>query len=228
MRLATLLALALAALPTAVLGQGASEYQKPPHANADEIAISFLEGRYISPVTCKLKDGSQIEVEDSIQLKPSPEQGGGKSLKATFFGIQVAGADYCYSSIDRRVVDRRGVLHLHFRTRNRPEYGIADFRRMAKAGPLTYNAHRGGLQVHEIGGDAAAQTPRAVSFDGDDSRLVVEGVPAGTDGSKLITQYFAKHPAPEGELRRYFTFRFFAKDESEFTFYAIEDTPRRK
>jgi hypothetical protein len=226
MRLATLLALALAALPASALAQGESEYQKPAHINADEIAIQFLSGRYISPVICKRKDGSQVEVNDSIQLKASPEASGGKSLKATFFGIQVADADYCYSSIERRVVDRRGILHLHFRTRNRPEYGMADFRRVAKSGPLTYNAHRGELQVREIGGDSAAQAPRMVAFDGGDSRLVVEGVADGTDGAKLVTQFFAKHPEQEGLARRVFTFRFIAKDESEFTFYAIEDDRR--
>jgi hypothetical protein len=228
MRLATLLALALAALPALAIAQGASEYQKPPHINADEIAISFLEGRYISPVICKRKDGSQVEVNDSIQLKASPEQGGGNSLKATFFGIQVTDADYCYSSIERRVLDRRGFLHLHFRTRNRPDYGVADFRRMAKAGPLVYNAHRGELLLREIGGDAGAQAPRVLAFDGGDSRLVVEGIPDGSDGAKLLTQFFAKHPPQEGINRRYFTFRFFAKDGSEFTFYAIEDDRRWK
>jgi hypothetical protein len=228
MRLATVLALVLATLPRIARAQGASEYQRPPHINADEIAIEFLQGRYIMPVTCKLKDDSQVEVDDSIQLKASPEAGGGKSLKATFFGIQVADADYCYSSVDRRVVDRRGFLHFHFRTRNRPDYGIADFRRMAKAGPLTYNAHRGELQVREIGADAAAQEPRVLAFDGGESRLVVEGIPDGTDGAKIVAQFFAKHPPQAGLTRRFFTFRFFAKDKSEFTFYAIEDDRRWK
>ena len=228
MRLARLLALTLAAVPASALAQGESEYQKPAHVNADAIAIAFLSGRYITPVTCKLKDGSQVELQDSIQLKAAPEASGGKSLKATFFGIQVENADYCYSSIDRRVVDRRGILHLHFRTRNRPEYGMADFRRMAKSGPLTYNAHRGELLVRDTGSDAAAQTPRVLAFDGGDSRLVVEGVPGGTDGAKLVAQFFAKHPPQEGLTRRVFTFRFIAKDESEFTFYAIEDDRRWK
>jgi len=137
MRLAALLALALACLPARALAQGESEYQRPAHRTADEVAILFLSGRYIMPVTCKLADGSQVEVEDSVVVKATPEQGGGKLLKATFFGIQVENAAYCYSSVDRRVANRRGVLYLHFRTRNRPEYGIADFRSMATSGPLT-------------------------------------------------------------------------------------------
>ena len=227
MRLAALVALALAALPAGALAQGESEYQRPAHMNADEVAILFLAGRYVMPVTCKLLDGSQIEVEDSIAVKGAPEQGGGKILKATFFGIQVENADYCYSSIERRVVNRRGVLYLHFRTRNRPEYGVSDFRRMASAGPLTYNAHRGELEVREIGNGAAAQPPRVLSFEGGDSRLVVEGIAAGTDGAKLVAPYLASHPPQEGRQPRVFAFRVVAKDESEFMFYAIEAIGRR-
>lgn len=228
MRPAALLALILAALPALALGQGESEYQRPAHMNADEVAILFLSGRYIMPVTCKLADGSQIEVEDSVVVKAAPEQGGGKQLKATFYGIQVENADYCYSSIERRVANRRGVLYLHFRTRNRPEYGIADFRRMASAGPLTFNAHRGELEVRPIGAEGGAEPARVVSFDGGDSRLVVEGIPAGTDGAKLVTRYFEAHPPEEGHVPRLFKFRVVAKDESEFAFYAIEDNSRRR
>jgi hypothetical protein len=228
MRLAAIVALVLAALPAGVHAQGESEYQRPAHLNADEVAILFLSGRYISPVTCKLADGSQTEVEDSVVIKAAPEQGGGKSLKATFYGIQIAGAEYCYSGIERRVLDRRGVLHLHFRTRNRPEYGIADFRRMAKAGPLTYNAHRGSLQVREIGPQAAEQAPREVSFDGGESRLVVESIPVGTDGAKLVTPYFEARPELQADPPRVFSFRFVAKDGSEFVFYAIEDRRKKR
>jgi hypothetical protein len=160
-------------------------------------------------------------------VKATPEAGGGKLLQATFFGIQVENAQYCYTSIERRVVNRRGVVHLHFRTRNRPEYGIADFRRMAAAGPLTYNAHRGELEVREIGPDSSAKSPQVLSFDGGDSRMVVEGLAAGTDGAKLVNQYFAAHPPEAGHAPRVFRFRVFAKDGSEFQFYGIEDNGRR-
>ncbi len=228
MRLAALVALALALLPSGALAKGESEYQQPTHMNADEVAILFLAGRYISPVTCKLADGTQIEVEDSIVVKDAPEQGGGKQLKATFFGIQVGNAQYCYSSIDRRVLNRRGVLYLHFRTRNRPEYGLSDFRRMAQAGPLTYNVHRGELEVRGIGSEATPEPPRVLSFAGGDSRMVVESIQAGSDGGKLVSQYFAAHPPDPEEPPRVLTFRVVAKDGSEFTFYAIQDFGRRR
>lgn len=223
MRRAALALLLLA--PALARAQGG--YQPPPHVRADEIAIQFLAGRYITPVTCKRKDGSSVEVEDSVVLKPAPEAGGGAALRATFFGLQVADAEYCYSAIERRVLDRRGSLVLHFRSRNRPDWGLSDFRRAALAGPLTYNVHRGTLQVREIG-DGAASEPRALAFDGGDARLVVENIPPGTDGSKLVAQFEAKRPPDPAKPRRMFTFRFFAKDESEFVFYAIEDDRRWK
>ncbi len=228
MRLRASLLLAVALLPGLALAKGESEHQPPAHMTADEVAILFLAGRYISPVVCKLADGSQIEVQDSVVVKAAPEQGGGNQLKATFFGIQVADAQYCYSAIDRRVPNRRGVLYLHFRTRNRPDYGISDFRRMASAGPLTFNVHRGELQVSPVGTEDGDAAPEVVSFDGGDSRIMVENVPDGSDGAKLVAQYFAANPPDPAYPPRVFTFRVFAKDGTMFPFYAIEDIGRRR
>jgi hypothetical protein len=211
MRFALLAILLLALAPANALAQ--SEHQPPPHIKADDIALGFISGRYVMPVTCKLLDGSSVEVEDSIQLKASPEASGGSSLRVTFFGIEVPNAEYCYSPIERRVVDRRGIF-------------FVDFRRVAKAGPLTYNAHRGELREKPIGSDAAAQEPRVLEFDGGDARLVVESIAGGTDGAKVVTQFLEKHPPKPGLDRRIFTFRFIAKDSSEFIFYAIEDDRR--
>lgn len=227
MRFAKLFALALAAaLPARAHAQ--SEYQPPPHVNADDIAIGFIAGRYITPVVCKRADGTTLDVEDAVQLRSAPDAAGGTNLKLTFSGIDVADAEYCYSSIERRVPDRRGTIFLHFRTRNRPEFGLADFRRMVKAGPLTYNAQRGQLVVREIGPEAAKAEPRIVDFDGGDSRLVVESVQNGTDGAKLVSQFFEKHPPVPEQPRRVYSFRFVPKEGDGFTFIAIEDDRRWK
>lgn len=229
MRFAPLAVLVLALLPGRAPAQGPDQpqpQQQPLKMNADEIALLFLAGRYIMPVTCKLEDGTSIEVEDAIQLKDSSDSSGGKSLKITFFGLQVPNAEYCYSSVERRALDRRGVFYVHFRNRNRPDFGVADFRRLAKAGPLVYNAHRGELRVSGTGRDAATLETRVLSFDGGDARLMVENVPAGTDGSRVVAQFLEKHPPKPGLSRRIFTFRFIAKDESQFLFYAIEDDRR--
>jgi hypothetical protein len=219
--------LALLALALAGAAHAQDEYRPPSKVNADDIAIFFVSGRYITPVKCKRTDGSEVDVEDSVVLKNAPEAGGGSALRATFFGIDVADAEYCYSPIERRVVDRRGSILLHFRARNRPDMGMADFRRAALAGPLTYNAHRGELRVRAIGAEAPASEPSALSFEGGDARLLVENVPDGTDGAKLITQFLAAHPPrPDQPTRRFFTFRFFPREGEPFTFIAIEDDRR--
>ena len=200
-------------------------YRAPTKANADDIAIAFISGRYITPVKCKRSDGSEVQLEDSVQLKPAPEAGGGSALRATFFGIYVADAEYCYSPIERRVPYRRGSILLHFRARNRPDMGMADFRRAALAGPLTYNAHRGELRVRGIGAEAGE--PGALSFDGGEARMMVESVPDGMDGAKLINQFLAEHPAqPDEPQRRFFTLRFYPREGEPFTFIAIEDDRR--
>jgi hypothetical protein len=218
--------IALFALALASAAGAQDTYQPPAKVNADDIAILFVAGRYITPVKCKRADGSEVDLEDSIQLKPAPEAGAGKALKVTFFGIEVADARYCYSPIERDLVDRRGTIFLHFRTRNRPDMGMADFRRAALAGPLTYNAHRGELRVRTIGPDAPAE-PRVLQFDGGDARMQLENVPDGTDGAKLVHQFLAAHPPKPGQPdRRVFTFRFYPREGEPFTFIGIEDDRR--
>jgi hypothetical protein len=217
------LAAALALAAATARAQG--EYRAPTKANADDIAIAFISGRYITPVKCKRTDGREVQLEDSVRLEPAPEAGGGSALRARFFGIDVADAEYCYSPIDRRVVDRRGSILLHFRARNRPDMGMADFRRAALSGPLVYNAHRGELRVREIGAEAGE--PGLLSFDGGDARMTVESVPAGTDGAKLINQFLAEHPPrPNEPQRRFYTLHFFPREGAPFTFIAIEDDRR--
>ncbi len=226
MRIAPPLALAIAIAIQPGFGRAQGEYRPPPHVNADEIALNFLAGRYITPVTCKRTDGTTLEVENAVELRLAPDAGGGRALKATFAGIDVADAAYCYSSIERRVLDRRGSIFLHFRARNRPDFGLSDFRRMAKAGPLTYNAHRGKLFVREIDPNEAPAASTELDFDGGESRLVVESVPDGTDGAKLVTRFFEQNPPDPAKPRRIYTFRFFPREGEGFTFIAIEDDRR--
>lgn len=203
-------------------------YRPPVHASEDQVALAFLEGRYTSPITCKKTDGSVIELEESIVLKPAPDSGGGNALNVTFFGVDVADAAYCYNLVERRVVDRRGTLFIHFRSHNRKDLGVSDFRRAAKAGPLTYNAHRGELRVRGIGTEADAASARVLPFDGGESKLVVEGIAAGTDGAKLLADYAARAGIAISADRRRFSFRFIANDGTEFMFYGVEASRQRK
>ena len=204
-------------------------YKVQPHPGENTIAIAFLEGRYTSPVTCKRSDGSSVEVPLAMMFKSAPEDGGGDIAKVTFFGVDVADAEYCYSLIERRIVDRRGSILLRYRSHNRTDLGIADFRRALKAGPLTYNASEGEIAEHGIGTDPGDVATRTLSFEGGDSRLVLEDVPSGSDGAKLLDRF---RPVPEGtkpeDVPRRFGFHFYAKDGTEFRLYAVEELARKR
>jgi hypothetical protein len=194
----------------------------------DQVALSFIQGRFSTPLTCKKTDGSSLDLEQAIALKMSPEESGGDSLKVTFFGVDVADVAYCYNLIERRLLDRRGSFFVHFRSHNRKDLGMADFRRAAKAGPLTYNAHRGELTAREIGSEAQSRDTSTLPFDGGDARLVVEGIPAGSDGAKLLIDYADRIPSLGNPASRRFAFRFIDKNGAEFVFYGVEDVGRRK
>lgn len=217
--------LALAAALLTLTGVArAQEYRPPAHAAADEVALGLLIGRFVSPVSCTRADGTSFDTEEAIAFKSAPESGGGRALKLTFFGIEARDAAYCFSGIERRVVDRRGVLYLHFRAHNRPDRGIADFRRMAQDGPLPYNTHRGELVVRGLGSENAAEPARTLSFEGEDSMLLLRTIQSVSDGARLLAPYDAKVPRdPErARVRRRFAFEFTAVDGKGFTFYGIE------
>jgi len=226
--LAALLASAclLAAAPQARADE--DDYRPPVHLTESEVALAFLEGRYTTPITCKKTDGSVVPLEESIVLKAAPESGGGKALKVTFFGVDVADAAYCYNLIERRLLDRRGTLFIHFRSHNRKDLGVSDFRRAANAGPLTYNAHRGELHVHGIGSGADPAEARDLLFDGGDSRMIVQAIQGGSDGAKLLADSSDRARVAPNPASRQFAFRFIAKDGSEFTFYGVEVARARK
>jgi hypothetical protein len=203
-------------------------YNPPVKATEDEVAFAFLAGRYTTPITCKKTDGTVLQLEDAISFKAAPDAGGGNSMRVTFFGVDVAGVEYCYNLVERRWLDRRGTIFVHFRSFNRADVGVSDFRREVARGPLNYWAHRGELQVKGIGTDADPAAARVLTFDGGDSRIVVEGIPAGTDGAKLLADYEARTGAPLSRDRRRLKFRFIAKDGSEFTFYGVDAAKPRK
>src|SRR5262245_50472016 len=131
-----------------------SEYRPPVKMTESDVALYFLSGRYAMPITCKKTDGSEVQLEDSISFKPALDSGGLKSLKVTFFGVDVPDAAYCYNVVERGIVDRRGSLLIHYRSHNRADQGLSDFRRTAARGPLTYWAHRGELVERGVGTDS--------------------------------------------------------------------------
>lgn len=222
-------ALAALILLCAVSARAQDEYRQPPQVTEDQIALSFLLGRYVTPVTCKKTDGSSVDLESSIGVKFAPESGGGNAAKITFFGIDVPDVAYCYNLVEKRVLDRRGSLLVHFQSFNRPDKGIADFKLAAKRGPLEYPSHSGEVTERPLGSESSGE-PRKLSFDGGGSKLVVDTVPAGSDGAKLLAIYGPVDPARANapDARKQLTLRFVPKEGEPFVVYVMNETRQRK
>ncbi len=222
-------ALACAWLAAAPLARAQDDGYRPPvKATESDVALLFLAGRYAMPITCKKTDGSVVELEESISFKAAPDAGGGKSLKVTFFGVDVADAAYCYNLVERRLPDRRGTMFVHFRSHNREDLGLSDFRRTAARGPLTYWAHRGELVVRGLGSDSEQPAARVLAFDGGEAKILVDAIAPGTDGAKLLADYEARAGSARNAEGRRFSMRFSATDGTSFTFYAVEALRMRK
>jgi hypothetical protein len=207
-----------------------NEYGQTPQVTEDQIALAFLVGRYVTPVTCKKTDGSSVEVESSIGVKLAPEEGGGNAARVTFFGIDLPDLAYCYNVIERRVLDRRGSLLVHFKSFNRSDKGVADFKLSAKRGPLEYPAHRGEVREQKLGSEGEGE-PRTLSFEGGDAKLVVDTVSAGSDGAKLLASYAPTAPAAANapDQRKRLTLRFTpAGGADPFVVYVIDDPRQRR
>jgi hypothetical protein len=226
------LGLSLCMLGASALAQDG--YQQPVHLSEEQLAVGYIAGRYASPITCKKNDGTVLQLEDSVVLKPAPEEGGDNGVKATFFGVDVGDVSYCYNLISRRIVDRRGTIVLRYLSHNRPDLGDHDFKHSAATGSLTYTAASGELTERGIGSDPGDVPGRALHFEGNESRLVVAPVQGGSDGAKLFAEYDARANAaasapagPSNHIKR-FAFRFVANDGSEFIFYATEEDSHRR
>ena len=227
MRVGALVALGI--LFCAAAPRAQDQYNAPPKVTEDQIALGFLVGRYVTPVTCKKADGTTLELESSISVKPAPESGGGNAAKITFFGIDVPDLAYCYNLVEKRVMDRRGSLLVHFQSFNRGDKGIADFKLTAKRGPLQYPSHRGELRETPLGSEATGEA-RTLSFDGGESKVIVDMVPAGSDGAKLLAVYGPVDPARANapEVRKQLTLRFVPKEGEPFVVYVMDETRQHK
>ena len=227
MRVAALACLGL--LLCAAPARAADEYHPTPQVTEDQIALNFLAGRYVTPVTCKKTDGSSVELESSIGVKIAPESGGGNAAQITFYGIDLPDLAYCYNIVERRVLDRRGSLLVHFKSFNRVDKGVADFKLTAKRGPLEYPAHRGEVREQKLGSEGEGED-RTLSFDGGNSKLVVDVVSPGSDGAKLLSGYAPTAPAAANaaDQRKRLTLRFYPANADPFVVYVIDETRQRK
>jgi hypothetical protein len=199
--------------------------QPPPKIDATVLALNWLSGRFLIPVTCVKTDGSRVHLEEAVVIRGTQQRGSEPSLRATFFGIDVADVSHCYNLAEPRVPDRRGVVYLTYRSHRRADLGTADFRRALRDGRLRYAIEGGQLQERVLGGNATE--PRVVTFDGRDVELIVSLVKPGSDADKLLRHHTPITPAPEGQRApRRLTFQIEGPEDFSFTGHFIEDLSR--
>jgi hypothetical protein len=209
----------LAALPA-----GAQDGpRRPPQVDATTLALNFMLGRFRMPVTCTREDGSLLEIEEAVVFRPAPQRSGSATIRATFFGIDAAEAARCYNLVEPQVPDRRGFLLLTYRAQNRPDMGLADFRRALKRGPLRYHIIGGRLQIRSLA-DPEAE-PRVVRFNAANVPFVVRDLPPGSDEDKLLDRY-GNAERSDGRVPRRLLFEIGGPEDFRFRGFYIEDDRR--
>jgi hypothetical protein len=180
-----------------------AQSQGPARIDATTLALHWLAGRFAMPITCERADGTRVDVEESVTIKPAPEQGS-STFKATFFGIDVADARRCYTLVDPELPDRRGVLYFTFRSLGRPDLGTRDFRLQLETGALDYPVQSGSLRIRPLG--APAEAARVVDFAGAAGALEVRMLQPGSDGWRVLSGGRGE-PLPAANARRRLEFR---------------------
>ena len=179
---------------------GAALAQAPPRVNETHATLNWIIGRWRMPVTCEREDGSMIQLEESVVVRPAREDAEGRTVRVTFFGIDVEGARRCFNLTHKDVPDRRGVFYMTFVSHGRSDIGLTRLRQNLEEGSLHYEITRGKINVRHIG--ANSEEDRVVDFADVDAGLEVSFLDRGTDGYRLLTT-LVKRDGLEGQpLRR--------------------------
>jgi hypothetical protein len=217
-----------AGLALLVAGGAAAQqdrYRPPSKTDATTLALNWVIGRFRMPVTCTRTDGSQLQLEEAVVIRPAPEHSGKLALKATFFGIDAADVSHCFNLVFPRLPDRRGILYLTFRSHERTDLGMADFRRRMRDGELRYPIQDGQLREREFGETKAK--PRVVKFDRRGVEFLVRDIRAGSDADKLLARY-TEAASPRAYRPRRLEFEITGPDDYVYRGYFIEDPAWRK
>lgn len=201
----------------------AQELGNDPQVNETHLSLNWILGRWRMPVTCVREDGSSVELEEAIVFRPAPEDAMGRTMRATFFGIDVADAKRCYNLIEPHMRDRRGVLYLTFVShQDRTDHGLSRFRRTVEDGEISYTIVRGKLQVREIG---SSEEALSLDYAGLEGRLTARLIKKRSDGDKLLGPYAHEHGVTAA-MRR-LTFDFEAENLPGQRGWYLEDAERK-
>jgi hypothetical protein len=169
-----------------------------PKINETHATLNWILGRWRMPATCELADGSHVDVEEAVVFRAAPEDSAGRTIRATFFGIDVADAVRCYNLMEKNIPDRRGVLVLTFPSSGRSDIGLRNLmKHLRDDRGLSYVIRRGTLHVRQLGADEAER----VDFNGAGADLIARLLPYGSDGDRLLAPLADKSDNPRS-LRR--------------------------
>lgn len=200
---------------------GQSNYIPAPKYDVAELALRWISGRYIMPVTCTREDDSVVTIEQAVVIRSVPTHGGPPyTARATFFGIDVEGAVRCYNLVDPRLLDRRGLLYFHMRSRRRPDMGMSDFRHMLDDGQITFQISDGKITTRPIGEPDGE--PEVVKYRSVDATLSVRIVGFGEDGSRALAALAPSDPELDRHVRR-LEFRVEHPERGAFSAFFMDD-----
>jgi hypothetical protein len=202
-----------------------SDYRPAPKYDVAELAMRWISGRFIMPVTCTRNDGSVLTIEQAVAVRPVPERGGpAYSVRATFFGIDVADASHCYHLADSRLLDRRGRLYFNLPSRYRPDMGTTDFRHLLEEGQITFQISDGKLTSRPIGESDAE--PEVVAYRSAGATVTVRVMEVGEDGFKALAALAPSDPRLNYRVRR-LEFRVEHPEHGTFSSFFMDDWKTR-
>jgi hypothetical protein len=210
-------------LPLSGVAPAQEQSERPSDLDETALALSWLQGRFKSPLTCVRRDGSRVDIEEALVIRQGTPRSGTRVARITFFGIDLPDAIKCSNLLEPRVPDRRGVLYVTYRSNKRADMGAADFRRTLREGVVRYEIVGGELRVRALEGDAEA--PRTVPFLGGDHSLLVRPVLPQSDGAKILERYRTEH-SEQDDARRSVLLEIEGPESFRFSGTFIEDDRR--
>ncbi|MBW2282754.1 MAG: hypothetical protein JRG76_18820 [Deltaproteobacteria bacterium] len=162
-----------------------------PQVSTRELAMNYIVGRYVSPVTCTREDGSLLQTHQSMTIRKDRSRGltttGAHVVRATLFGIDVSGVQYCHNLMQRRLADTRGVFFITYRGQTREDLGLSDFRRELRDGEISYHVRDGRITSRGVGEAAGETSTRDLT--GADAVLHLRQLPSRSDGDRMLERW---------------------------------------
>ena len=161
------------------------------HVDTRELAMRFISGRYVSPISCTRADGTLFESVEAITIRRAPDYAGGQNtLRATFYGIDHADARHCQTLLQGRLLDRRGNLFFSFLPKAREDLGLSHFRTLMKRGDIVYRVQDGRLTTRPIGDDSAKAS--VVDYHGKGAKLSLKLLDPTSDAFRVLSLHVEK------------------------------------